>query len=341
MTRDISRAPWLLALLATLLVMTALFALDTGATAVHLHDLWQPATDVTGQAAQLVLRDIRAPRIVMACLTGAALAVAGTIMQGLFRNPLADPGLAGVSSAAALATACIIVLGGSGSWVSWLGRWAIPCAGIAGSFTGMGLLYLFATRGGVTSMTAMLLAGVAFGAFSGALTGVLIFRANDAALRDLTFWTMGSFSGATWGGIGLLLPFLLVAGGLAAYLAAPLNAMLLNEHNAHLMGYPVERIKSLSMLAVACATGPAVSLVGAIGFVGVVVPHLVRLVAGPDHRIVLPASAMLGAILLTGADTMARTLASPAEVPVGIVTALLGTPAFVWLLARSHRTGIA
>ncbi|WP_051577505.1 FecCD family ABC transporter permease, partial [Komagataeibacter kakiaceti] len=289
MTRDISCAPWLLALLAALLVMTALFALDTGATTVHLHDLWHPATDVTGQAAQLVLRDIRAPRIVMACLTGAALAVAGTIMQGLFRNPLADPGLAGVSSAAALATACIIVLGGSGSWVSWLGRWAIPCAGIAGSFTGMGLLYLFATRGGVTSMTAMLLAGVAFGAFSGALTGVLIFRANDAAAGSDILDNGQLFRGNV-GSIGLLLPFLLVAGGLAAYLAAPLNAMLLNEHNAHLMGYPVERIKSLSMLAVACATGPAVSLVGAIGFVGVVVPHLVRLVVGPDHRIVLPAS---------------------------------------------------
>lgn len=245
MTGAMSRAAWLFALLGVLLILTMLLALDTGATTVRLRDLWHPA-GAGGEMTRLVLRDIRGPRIVMACLTGAALAVAGTIMQGLFRNPLADPGLAGVSSAAALATTCIIVLGGSGPWVSWLGRWAIPCAGIAGSFTGMGLLYLFATRGGVTSMTAMLLAGVAFGAFSGALTGVLIFRANDAALRDLTFWTMGSFSGATWRGIGLLVPFLLVAGGLAVYLAAPLNAMLLNEHNAHLMGYPVERIKSLS-----------------------------------------------------------------------------------------------
>nr|WP_281799081.1 iron ABC transporter permease [Komagataeibacter rhaeticus] len=340
MMRERSRAPWLFGLLSALLVLTMLLALDTGATTVHLRDLWHP-TGAEGQMTRLVLRDIRGPRIVMACLTGAALAVAGTIMQGLFRNPLADPGLAGVSSAAALATACIIVLGGTWQWTAALGMWTVPCAGIAGSFAGMGLLYLFATRGGVTSITAMLLAGVAFGAFSGALTGILIFRANDAALRDLTFWTMGSFSGATWRGVGLLVPFLLVAGGLAAYLATPLNAMLLNERNAHLMGYPVERIKSLSMLAVACATGPSVSLVGAIGFVGVVVPHLVRLMVGPDHRIVLPASAVLGATLLTGADVMARTLASPAEIPVGIVTALLGTPAFVWLLARSHRTGIA
>ncbi|GCE82661.1 FecCD family ABC transporter permease [Komagataeibacter diospyri] len=335
------RAFWLLCGLPAMLVLTMLLALDTGATTVHLRDLWHCATGAQGQAAHLVLWGIRGPRIAMACLTGAALAVAGTIMQGLFRNPLADPGLAGVSSAAALATACVIVLGGAWQWVTGLGMWAIPCAGIAGSFAGMGLLYFFATRGGVTSITAMLLAGVAFGAFSGALTGILIFRADDTALRDLTFWTMGSFSGATWSGVGLLVPFLLVAGGLAIHLATPLNVMLLNEHNAQLMGYPVERIKSLSMLAVACATGPTVSLVGAIGFVGVVVPHLVRLMVGPDHRVVLPASAILGATLLTGADTMARTLASPAEIPVGIVTALLGTPAFVWLLARSHRTGVS
>ncbi|GBQ43245.1 iron ABC transporter [Komagataeibacter saccharivorans] len=340
MTREISRTVWLFSLLSVLLLLTMLVALDTGATTVHLRDLWHPA-GTQDQATRLVLRDIRGPRIVMACLTGAALAVAGTIMQGLFRNPLADPGLAGVSSAAALATACVIILGSSWQWATWLGMWTIPCAGIVGSFAGMGLLYLFATRGGVTSITAMLLAGVAFGAFSGALTGILIFRANDAALRDLTFWTMGSFSGATWRSVSLLVPFVLIAGALATCLAAPLNAMLLNEHNALLIGYPVERIKSLSILAVACATGPTVSLVGAIGFVGVVVPHLVRLAAGPDHRIVLPASAMLGAILLTGADTMARTLASPAEIPVGVVTALLGTPAFVWLLARSHRTDVS
>lgn len=340
MTREISRTVWLFSLLSVLLLLTMLVALDTGATTVHLRDLWHLA-GTREQATRLVLRDIRGPRIVMACLTGAALAAAGTIMQGLFRNPLADPGLAGVSSAAALATACVIILGSSWQWATWLGMWTIPCAGIVGSFAGMGLLYLFATRGGVTSITAMLLAGVAFGAFSGALTGILIFRANDAALRDLTFWTMGSFSGATWRSVSLLVPFVLVAGALASCLAAPLNAMLLNEHNALLIGYRVERIKSLSILAVACATGPTVSLVGAIGFVGVVVPHLVRLAAGPDHRIVLPASAILGAILLTGADTMARTLASPAEIPVGVVTALLGTPAFVWLLARSHRTDVS
>lgn len=182
----------------------------------------------------------------------------------------------------------------------------------------------------------ILLAGVALSAFAGALTGILIFRANDTALRDLTFWTMGSFAGATWSRIGLLCPFLLVAAWITAGLAAPLNALLLGESDARLMGYPVERIKRLAMLAVACAVGPTVSFAGAIGFVGVVVPHLVRLVTGPDHRLVLPGSALLGAALLMAADTLARVIAMPADVPVGIVTAVLGTPVFVWLLTRAH-----
>lgn len=257
-------------------------------------------------------------------------------MQGLFRNPLADPGLIGVSSGAALATACMIVLGGpwlvSGAW----GVWAIPAAGMVGSFAAAYLLYLFATRGGVTSVSTILLAGVALGAFSGALTGILIFRANDTALRDLTFWTMGSFAGATWSRIGLLCPFLCVAAAVTARLATPLNALLLGESDARLIGYPVERIKRLAMVAVACAVGPTVSFVGAIGFVGVIVPHLVRLVTGPDHRLVLPGSALLGASLMIVADTLARVIAIPADVPVGIVTAVLGTPVFVWLLSGAH-----
>ncbi|OAG75702.1 transmembrane permease component of heme ABC transporter [Acetobacter malorum] len=334
---------FLCALVPLLMLITAM-SLNVGATGVHLTALWQGDTQAESFADRVVLTQIRGPRVVMAALTGAALAVAGAVMQGLFRNPLADPGLIGVSSGAALATACMIVLGGA--WLDLRGggvhaaimgaAWVVPMAGMLGSFAAACLLYMFATRGGSTSVSMILLAGVAFSAFSGALTGILIFRANDTALRDLTFWTMGSFAGATWSRIGLLCPFLLVAAGIMACLASPLNALLLGESDARLMGYPVERIKRLAMVAVACAVGPTVSFVGAIGFVGVVVPHLVRLVTGPDHRLVLPGSALLGAILLIAADTLARVIAMPADVPVGIVTAVLGTPVFVWLLTRVH-----
>ncbi|KXV65688.1 FecCD family ABC transporter permease [Gluconobacter oxydans] len=336
MTSSRRQALIFLIALLPLLLLAIIAALNIGATGVHLSALWHGVTDRDIRADRIVLLRIRGPRVVMSGLTGAALAVAGAVMQGLFRNPLADPGLIGVSSGAALATACMIVLGGpwlvSGAW----GVWAIPAAGMAGSFAAAYLLYLFATRGGVTSVSTILLAGVALGAFSGALTGILIFRANDTALRDLTFWTMGSFAGATWSRIGLLCPFLCVAAAVTARLATPLNALLLGESDARLIGYPVERIKRLAMVAVACAVGPTVSFVGAIGFVGVIVPHLVRLVTGPDHRLVLPGSALLGASLMIVADTLARVIAIPADVPVGIVTAVLGTPVFVWLLSGAH-----
>ncbi|MFT8852017.1 MAG: iron ABC transporter permease [Acetobacter malorum] len=342
------RAVLFLCALFPALIVAVGISLNVGATGVHLTALWheslQGGIGAGNIADRVVLTQIRGPRVVMAGLTGAALAVAGAVMQGLFRNPLADPGLIGVSSGAALTTACMLVLGGAwldmnagGGRVTLLSTaWAVPLAGMFGSFVAACALYLFATRGGATSVSMILLAGVAFSAFSGALTGILIFRANDTALRDLTFWTMGSFAGATWPRIGLLCPFLLVAGWVAACLASPLNALLLGESDARLMGYPVERIKRLAMFAVACAVGPAVSFVGAVGFVGVVVPHLVRLVTGPDHRLVLPGSALLGAILLIAADTLARVIAMPADVPVGIVTAVLGTPVFVWLLTRVH-----
>ncbi|MFS3136410.1 FecCD family ABC transporter permease [Gluconacetobacter sacchari] len=319
--------------LALALCLSLLASLDIGATGVGLRAAWAGSGD---GMAWTVLSRIRAPRVAMAALTGAALGVAGTIMQGLFRNPLADPSLIGVSPGSALATALVIVAGGAAGLPGGLGLWSVPFAGMAGGFATTALLYVFATRNGVTSIGTILLAGVAFGAFSGALTGILIFRANDQALRDLTFWTMGSLAGTSWRNVMLVTPFL--AFGLLATLGLvrPLNALLLGEEDARLMGYPVERTKRLAMLAVAAMVGATVSIVGAIGFVGVVVPHLVRLATGPDHRLVLPASALLGATLLTLSDSLARVIAAPAEVPVGIVTAVLGAPAFVWLLTRTH-----
>ncbi|WP_373317524.1 FecCD family ABC transporter permease [Neokomagataea tanensis] len=308
--------------MAGLLVLSSCLALCTGALGFGLPH------DSTGW---LVLTEIRAPRIVLATLTGAALAVSGAVMQGLFRNPLADPGLIGISSGAALGAALAIVLGSTA-----IAAWAVPMGGMAGGLCATLILYRFATHGGKTSTSMVILAGIALGAFAGSMTGILVFRANDTALRDLTFWTMGSLSGADWTRVEILIPFLVVAGILFATIRLPLNALLLGEADAALMGFRVERTKRIAILAVALAVGPVVSFVGVIGFIGVIIPHLIRLVTGPDHRIVLPGSAILGAIFLQVADTFARTIAIPADVPVGVVTAAIGAPVFTWLLSKSR-----
>ncbi|MFT8656837.1 MAG: iron ABC transporter permease [Acetobacter papayae] len=325
--------------LSVLLFVALLCALMTGATGFGPGALWTQPHSEAARASWLVISQIRAPRAVMALLTGAALAASGAVMQGMFRNPLADPGLTGVSSGAALGAALVIVLGNAGAGAGFVAHWAVPAGGITGALASTVVLYLFAARGGVSSPTLIILAGVALSAFAGALTGILVFRANDTALRDLTFWTMGSLSGAAWPQIGVLLPVLLPAAFIMGRIAGGLNVLLLGDEDAALTGCSVGRIRRLAMLCVALACGPIVSFVGVIGFVGVVVPHLVRLVSGPDHRILLPASALLGAALLLVADTLARVIAIPSDVPVGVVTAAIGAPVFVWQLARSQQTG--
>ena len=332
------------------LCLAVLLALNVGATGVPLANLpallrahWAGTPLSPSQQIEwLVFVDIRLPRAVLGLLVGAALATAGAVMQGLFRNPLADPGTIGVAAGAALATALVIVLGDGvlAPLLAPLGRWSLPLAGLAGGFVATLLLYGLATRGGATSIAVVLLGGIALSAFASALTGVLIFLANDRQLRDLTFWTLGSLSGASWPVIGVQLPFLIVGGLCLPLLAAALNALLLGEGDAYHMGVPVERAKRLALLSVACLVGATVSMVGIIGFVGVLVPNLLRLVMGPDHRILLPASALLGAVLLLCSDAVARTIAAPAEMPIGVITALVGAPCFFWLLIReSARIG--
>ncbi|GAA08776.1 iron ABC transporter [Acetobacter senegalensis] len=317
------------------LILSILFSLNIGATHINL---WALVSSSAHQALNReVVLSIRAPRVVMGVLAGAALGGAGAIMQGLFRNPLADPSLIGVSSGAGLITSFLIVCGIPDLFPPAYGAWSLPLGGMIGGFGATALLYLFARRQGETSISTILLAGVAFSAFCGALTGILVFRANDQALRDITFWTMGSLVGVNWFRVLLVLPFFGISLLCTAGLAQPLNAMLLGEADASLMGFPVERTKQFAMLACAASVGASVSLVGSIGFIGVVVPHLVRLVTGPDYRWVLPGSVIMGAMLLVLSDSLARIVAAPAEVPVGIITAILGAPVFVWLLVRTHK----
>ena len=262
-----------------------------------------------------MLWSIRLPRIAMACMVGAMLAAAGTIMQGLFRNPLAEPGLVGVSAGAALAAASTIVLGdrilaGTGIVLPFE---ALPIAAFIGALITTAMLYRFATREGRTSIATLLLAGLAIGALAQAAIGLLIFMADDRQLRDITFWTLGSLSGSTWGKAGTIAPFLLVLLLALPFIVHGLDLMVLGEAEAFHMGVAVERLKRAAIVLVAAAAGAAVAFAGIIGFVGIVVPHLLRLALGPGHRVLLPASLCFGAILLLAADTLARMLVAPAE----------------------------
>ncbi|MFK8251515.1 FecCD family ABC transporter permease [Ancylobacter terrae] len=296
--------------------------------------------ETAGRAAReaIVVLDIRLPRTVLGLLVGGATATAGAVMQGMFRNPLADPGLIGVSGGGALAAVMWIVLGAplAALLPTQIAGLALPFAAFAGALATTAALHAIATREGRTSVATLLFAGIALGALAGAGTGLMVFMASDQQLRDFTFWTFGSLGGATWVKVATATPFVLALLTLALTLARALDALALGEGGAFHVGVDVERTKRLAIVGVAAGAGAAVAVAGVIGFVGLVVPHLLRLAIGPGHRILLPASALLGGALLLGADVAARTLASPAELPLGVVTAAIGAPFFLWLLLRQR-----
>ena len=304
--------------------------------AILLDVLGLPTGAVIEPRDQSVVLAIRLPRALLGLAVGAGLAIAGAAMQGLFRNPLADPGLIGVSTGGALGAVTVIVLGGAlvGGLDASIRPFALPLAAFLGGLAVTLIVQRIATRDGVIDIATMLLAGIAINALAGALLGIFTFISDDQQLRELTFWMMGSLAAITWTSllpaIGLIvLPVLLLP-----RLARALNAMLLGEAEAHYLGFDVDRTKRTIIVLAALITGAAVAVSGVIGFVGLVTPHLVRLAIGPDHRYMLPASALLGGCLLLLADMAARTVVLPAELPIGIVTACFGGPFFLWLLAR-------
>ncbi|NNU59489.1 FecCD family ABC transporter permease [Ochrobactrum soli] len=336
------RARIVLVVLAVVLCLTALFSLTAGASDASLLTLLRGFAGGEGaetfQRDHLIIMEIRLPRIILGMLIGAGLAVSGAVMQGLFRNPLADPGLVGVASGASLGAVSMIVLGGTvlAPVIAVLGIYALPLAAFFGGLATTLLLYRVATRRGRTSVATMLLAGIALGALAGAATGVLVYMADDRQLRDLTFWGLGSLAGATWSKIVAAGPIIAVVLIAAPMLARGLNALALGEAAAGHLGIQVQRIKNVAIVTVAAATGATVAVAGGIGFIGIVVPHMLRLSIGPDHRYLLPASALLGAILLLLADAVSRTIVAPAELPIGIITAMCGAPFFLWILLRQR-----
>jgi iron complex transport system permease protein len=337
-------SPLIIGVLLLGLLGTTLLALTVGAAGIPLARLPAAlglATDTANPLAardHLVLWSIRLPRIVAAALVGSLLAVAGALMQGLFRNPLADPALVGVSSGGAFAAAAAIVFTDSalGLPLRFAQAEVLPIAAFAGSLITTVLLYIIASREGRTSIAVFLLAGLAIAAIANAGIGLLVFIADDRQLRDITFWMLGSLSGATWAKTTTIAPVLAIALIVCAMIARRLDLLVLGESEAFHTGVDVERLKRISIVLVSAMTGVAVAICGVVGFIGIIVPHLLRLVIGPAHRLLLPASAFLGAILLVGADTLARSIVAPAEMPIGILTAAIGAPFFLALLLRQR-----
>ena len=300
--------------------------------------LGQPALDqISVQQEGVIFSAIRFPRVILAALVGICLASCGAVMQGLFRNPLADPSLIGVSSGASAGAGLVIVFGGA--WIhgsSWFGLTFVAFGACMGGALAVLLVYRLATSSTGTSVPTMLLVGIAISALAGALNGIFSFVADNEMLRRMSLWQMGSLDAANW-------PRVAIAGCAVVLLifALPkqsraLNALLLGESEARYLGVDVERVKQRIIFLTAIGVGISVAVAGMVSFVGLVVPHLMRMMIGPDHRYLIPSSAIAGAILLVVADSFARVVVAPAELPTGILTALLGVPFFFWLLTKNH-----
>ena len=319
--------------------MAALVSLTVGTVDIALSDaLSALAGNADSLQTQTILFEIRLPRILLAIAVGAVLASTGAVMQGLFRNPLADPSLIGVSSGASVGASLMIVT--AGSFIqsgALLGLSLVAVGAFVGGFAATLLVYRLATSGIGTSVTTMLLAGIAIAALAGALNSLLSYFSDNDMLRQISLWQMGNLSGASWIKVIIMGSVALLLMGLFPRDSKALNALLLGESEARHLGIDVQRVKLRLIVLTALGVGVSVALAGLVGFVGLIMPHIVRLAIGPDHRWLVPASALAGATLLVIADSLARIVVIPAELPTGILTALLGAPFFVALLLQQRK----
>ncbi|MDR2254336.1 MAG: iron ABC transporter permease [Bifidobacteriaceae bacterium] len=282
--------------------------------------------------AEAVLLSVRFPRVALAALAGAGLGTAGALMQGVFGNPLAEPGVIGVSAGAAAAACGYIALGSQGA-----GPWGAALFAFAGGLGTTFLVYALSRSGGRTEVVTLVLTGIAVNAVAGAAIALFTFLADTAAREEIIFWQLGSLNGTRWAYVAIAAPIVTVAVALASTLARKLDLLSLGERSARHLGVDVERLRVVVIVLVAAMTAAAVAFCGIIAFVGLVVPHLVRLALGPGHRVLLPASALGGAVLLMTADVVARTAVDYADLPIGMLTSLVGGPFFFYLLRRSRR----
>jgi len=319
--------------------VAALVSITVGTVDISLLDGLAALTGSSiNSQTHTILIDIRLPRILLAIAVGAVLASTGAVMQGLFRNPLADPSLIGVSSGASVgASLMIVTAGGFIKSGALLGLSLVAVGAFVGGFAATLLVYRLATSGIGTSVTTMLLAGIAIGALAGALNSLLSYFSDNDMLRQISLWQMGNLSGASWTKVIVMGAVALLLMGLFPRESKALNALLLGESEARHLGIDVQRVKRRLIVLTALGVGVSVALAGLVGFVGLIMPHIVRLAIGPDHRWLVPASALAGATLLVIADSLARIVVIPAELPTGILTALLGAPFFVALLLQQRR----
>ncbi|MAS42019.1 MAG: hypothetical protein CML46_03185 [Rhodobacteraceae bacterium] len=334
-----SRAALALPALAAAAVGLALAELVYGPVHLSLARIWAVAQGQGDAAAEAILMRIRLPRLGLGIAAGAALALSGAALQGILRNPLADPGLIGVTGGAAAAAVSMIVLGGGvmAALPGFLVPWALPLAAFAGAAAVTAFVFAAARRGGATSVATLILAGVAVNAIAFAVIGALSFVSDDQQLRELTFWNLGGLGGAAPGPIGVAAAAAAAAGLGLMRLARGLDLMQLGERAAFHAGLDVERAKFAAAAWSALAVGAVTAAAGPIGFVGLVGPHLARLLVGPGHARLLPASALCGVALVLAADLAVRTAVPPAEPPIGLATSLIGGPFFLWLLLRRLR----
>jgi iron complex transport system permease protein len=301
--------------------------------AVGIHNSWAP----TDPLIESTLWVVRFPRIVMGLAVGASLAIAGAVMQAIFGNPLAEPGVVGVSSGSAFGASIAIVLGGSAGWAGAIGSWGTALFAFGGGLLATFLVYIVARSNGRTEVVTLLLTGIAINAFAGAGLAFLLFAGNSASREQIVFWQLGSLNGSRWQEVGIVSVVAIIGLIVALIIAGKLNLLAIGERSARHLGVNVEALRIGSIVLVALLTGAAVAFCGIIAFVGLVVPHIVRMTIGPSHRPLIMASAIGGGALLVFADLLARTVVPGADLPIGMLTSLVGGPFFFYLLFRQRK----
>jgi len=310
--------------LSLFLIIAVILSLLLGSVFISPKDLW----------GSEILWQIRLPRVVLAALIGMLLSISGVILQGILRNPLADPYILGISAGGAVGAAISIALGAQ---FVILGISSVPASAFIFALVAVFIVYKLSQVAGRTATETLILAGVAFSAFASAVLSLIIIMTGN--LQNIYFWLLGSLSSANWSNVYTVIPYILVGTGITYFFSKELNALLLGEEMALTMGVEVENTRLILIGAASLMTAAAVSVSGLIGFVGLIVPHWIRLLIGPNHKILLPLSALSGALLMVVADTISRTILAPMEIPIGIIMSLVGAPFFLYLLRRRRTEG--
>jgi iron complex transport system permease protein len=319
-----------LLLLAILTLAAVALSVSVGAAPVPLGRVIAAMAGSADATTRTIVLELRLPRAILALIAGGGLALSGAVFQALLRNPLAEPYILGISGGAAVGAVAMVVTG-----IGRLASWSVPIGAFAGAGLAIVLVLRIALRvGRALDTRVLLLAGVVVGAFFNAVILLLLTLADVESFRSAVFWMMGSLAAASWGSLALIAAYMLPAAAVLIALARPLNLLALGEETALYLGTRVERVKIVAYAIASLSVAASVALCGVIGFIGLIVPHALRLLWGSDHRLLLPASFLAGGAFLLAADTAARTIASPAELPVGVITALVGVPLFILLLSR-------